>query len=62
MDADDDKPIKKPAHEVGMILDTLSVHELEERIDLLTGEIDRLKQAIATKKASKNAADSVFKF
>jgi uncharacterized small protein (DUF1192 family) len=58
----DDEPIKKPAHEVGMVLDTLSVDELEERIALLTGEIERLKSAIAAKKASRNTADSVFKF
>jgi len=62
MDIDDDKPVKKPTHEVGMVLDTLSVDELEERIELLTAEIERLKSAISAKKASRNAADSVFKF
>jgi uncharacterized small protein (DUF1192 family) len=61
MDIDDDKPIRKPAHEVGMRLDTLSVDELEERIVILTDEIARLQAAIAAKKASRNAADSVFK-
>lgn len=61
MDADDE-PIRKPVHEVGMVLDTLSVDELEERITLLEGEIERLKLAIVRKKDSKTAADSVFKF
>lgn len=58
----DDEPRKKPVHEVGMVLDTLSVNELEERIELLEGEIERLKIAIIRKKDSKTAADSVFKF
>ena len=58
----EDEPVKKPVHEVGMVLDTLSVDELEERIILLKSEIERLKQAIALKKDSRNAADSVFKF
>lgn len=61
MDIDDDRPIKKPVHEIGMVLDTLSVDELEERISLLMDEIERLKAAITRKKASRNAADSVFK-
>ena len=58
----EDEPVKKPVHEVGMVLDTLSVDELEERIILLKSEIERLKQTIALKKDSRNAADSVFKF
>ncbi len=57
----EDEPVKKPVHEIGMVLDTLSVHELEERIALLIGEIERLKSAIVSKKASRNAADTVFK-
>ena len=62
MDIDDDRPVKKPVHEIGMVLDTLSVGELEERIALMTEEIARLEAAINAKKASKSAADSVFKF
>ena len=58
----DDEPVKKPVHEVGMVLDTLSVDELEERIILLESEIERLRLAIAHKKDSRSAADSVFKF
>jgi len=60
---DDDNEVRRiAAHEIGMVLDTLSIGELEERIGLLEGEIERLKSAISQKKASKDAADSVFKF
>ncbi len=64
---DDDNPFdpaprKKPAsHEVGQVLDALSVNELEERIALLRGEIERLEAAKKAKEASKAAADSFFK-
>jgi len=60
---DDDNEVRRiAAHEIGMVLDTLSIGELEERIGFLEGEIERLKSAISQKKASKDAADSVFKF
>jgi uncharacterized small protein (DUF1192 family) len=39
----------------------MSVEELEERIGLLEGEIGRLKEAIAARRKTKEAADSVFK-
>jgi uncharacterized small protein (DUF1192 family) len=39
----------------------LSVEELGERIALLEGEIQRLKEAQAKKRASREAADSFFK-
>jgi uncharacterized small protein (DUF1192 family) len=58
---DDDRPRKKVTHEIGQDLSLLSVEELTERIALLTGEIDRLKEAAAKKRASKDAADSFFK-
>jgi uncharacterized small protein (DUF1192 family) len=55
--------IKKPqAHEVGMPLDAMSVEELEQRIDLLKGEINRLKAAIDSKSQTRKAAESIFKF
>ena len=58
----DDEPRKKPtAHEVGQDLSSLSVHELEERIALLRGEIERLAAARAAKSASMAAADTFFK-
>ena len=59
----DDDEVKKPkGHEVGMPIDTMSVAELEERINLLKGEISRLEQAIAARKNTRAAADSLFKF
>jgi uncharacterized small protein (DUF1192 family) len=58
---DDDKPRKKITHEIGQDLYLLSVEELAERIALLTGEIERLKDAVAKKRSSKDAAASFFK-
>jgi uncharacterized small protein (DUF1192 family) len=59
---DDDLPKKPKAHELGMLLDAMSVEELNDRIGLLEAEIARLKAAIALKQKSKNAAAAVFKF
>lgn len=59
---DDDLVRKKPAHEVGMVLDALSIEELNERIALLREEIARLESAIDAKTKSRSAADAVFKF
>jgi uncharacterized small protein (DUF1192 family) len=58
---DDDRPKKKPVHEVGMALEAMSLSELGERIVLLENEIARLKTAIDAKSASLSAAESVFK-
>lgn len=58
---DDDKPRKKVSHEIGQDLSLLSVQELNERIALLTSEIERLQAAATKKRASKEAANSVFK-
>lgn len=58
---DDDKPRKKVIHDIGQDLSLLSVEELTERIALLTSEIERLQAASAKKRASKEAANSVFK-
>jgi uncharacterized small protein (DUF1192 family) len=59
---DADEPRKKPsAHDIGMVLDSLSIEELEMRIGLLKEEIVRLEAAIAAKQKSRSAADSVFK-
>jgi uncharacterized small protein (DUF1192 family) len=58
----DDDEVKKPrGHEVGMILDAMSVEELTDRIALLEGEIARLRAAIESKQKSKSAADAFFK-
>ena len=58
---DDDKPRKKVTHEIGQDLSLLSVEELAERIALLSSEIDRLKEAMMKKRATKDAASSFFK-
>jgi uncharacterized small protein (DUF1192 family) len=58
---DDDRPRKKVSHEIGQDLSLLSVEELNERIALLASETERLKEAAAKKRASKDAADNFFK-
>ncbi len=58
---DDDRPRKKVTHEIGQDLSLLSVEELNERIALLTSEIERLQTAATKKRASKAAADGFFK-
>jgi uncharacterized small protein (DUF1192 family) len=58
---DEDRPKKKITHEVGQDLTLLSVAELTERVKLLKEEIARLEANMATKQASKSAADLFFK-
>lgn len=58
---DEDRPKKKLVHEIGQDLTLLSVGELTERIALLKDEIARLEANMATKRASKSAADLFFK-
>jgi uncharacterized small protein (DUF1192 family) len=58
---DEEKPKKKLSHEIGQDLSLLSVEELNERIALLTSEADRLREAMAKKRASKDAANAFFK-
>jgi uncharacterized small protein (DUF1192 family) len=58
---DDDKPKKKIEHEIGQDLTLLSAGELAERIALLRDEISRLEADMATKRAVKSAADTLFK-
>ena len=58
---DDDRPRRKISHEIGQDLSLLSVEELNERIALLTTEADRLREAMAKKRASKDAASGFFK-
>jgi uncharacterized small protein (DUF1192 family) len=58
---EDDRPRKKVTHEIGQDLSLLSVEELTDRIALLTTEITRLQEAATKKRASKDAANSLFK-
>lgn len=60
---DEEQRRKAPvSHEVGMVLDALSIAELEQRIGLLEGEIARLRAAIAARGDSRKAAEAAFKF
>jgi uncharacterized small protein (DUF1192 family) len=58
---DEDRPAKKVAHEIGQELALLSVEELNDRIALLKTEISRLEGALASKRASRDAASKFFK-
>ena len=58
---DDDRPKKKIVHEIGQDLTLLSAGELAERVSLLREEIARLEANMASKQASKSAADQFFK-
>jgi uncharacterized small protein (DUF1192 family) len=58
---DDDRPKKKIVHEIGQDLTLLSVGELADRVALLKEEIARLEANMASKQASKSAADLFFK-
>ncbi len=59
----DEQPRKRAiTHEVGMVLDALSVSELEERIGQLEAEIARLRTAIEARGSTKKAAEAAFKF
>ncbi len=65
MDADDEifgaRPQKTPTHVIGQNLDDLSVHQIDERIELLKAEIERLEEARRAKEASRGAAAAFFK-
>lgn len=58
---DDERPKKPVAHDIGSDLSALSAEELQARIDLLRGEIERLDAERLRKEAGKRAADSFFK-
>nr|WP_314086292.1 DUF1192 domain-containing protein [uncultured Shinella sp.] len=58
---DDDRPLKKTAHEIGSDLSLLSVDELSARIELLKAEIARLESEKTKKGASRSAAESLFR-
>jgi uncharacterized small protein (DUF1192 family) len=58
---EDDRPKRKPVHEIGQDLALLSIEELSDRISLLNDEMARLQAALEKKRASRNAADGFFK-
>ena len=58
---DELRPVKPVGPALGEDLSLLSIHELEERIAACRREIDRLEAALADKRASRAAADSVFR-
>jgi uncharacterized small protein (DUF1192 family) len=58
----EDLPKAKPkTHDIGQDLSALSISELEERVRLLKGEIERLEAECIRKDKAKSAADGVFK-
>lgn len=60
---EDDRPEPKVSPmEFGADLSRLSLEEIEERIELHKVEIARLEALLAAKRASRSAAESVFKF
>jgi uncharacterized small protein (DUF1192 family) len=62
IDPDELLPKKKaPDIVLGEDLSAMSAHELEARIAALETEISRCREAIVARRATKSAADSVFK-
>ncbi len=57
----EDLPKKPPAVTLGENLDLLSVSELEQRVQELETEIQRVKAIMQAKRASKHAADAFFR-
>jgi uncharacterized small protein (DUF1192 family) len=57
----DELPKKKPQIIIGENLELMSMTELEQRVQELESEIERVKTVIASKRASKSAADSLFR-
>ncbi|WP_048644766.1 DUF1192 domain-containing protein [Nitratireductor soli] len=58
---DEDGAKPKTGHQIGQDLSLLSVEELHSRIAQMKGEITRLEQEIASKGATKNAAEALFR-
>jgi uncharacterized small protein (DUF1192 family) len=58
---EDDRPKKKPVHEIGQDLSSLSIEELTVRVALLQDELARLQTALEQKRASRSTADQFFK-
>ena len=60
-DEDEEKAKKRRDIEIGSDLSTLSVDELDERIELLKAEIGRIEEEKKQKQSSLSAADAFFK-
>lgn len=58
---DDDLPKKKPESEFPRNLENMSVDDLEEYVGELRNEIARVEMDMEKKRASRDAADSIFK-
>lgn len=58
---EEDAPAKLPVFQIGQPLDLLSVEEINDTVELLAAEIERLRAAAQTKEAHLNAADALFK-
>lgn len=58
---DEERPVKKLAHEIGADLSLLSVDELQMRIELLKAEILRLETESAKKASGRAAAENLFR-
>lgn len=61
MDTEEESGKKSVAHEVGMVLDSLSIDELEGRIIVLEKEIVRIRSALKDKSETKTVAEAVFR-
>lgn len=58
---DDDRPAKRTVHEIGQDLSMLSLTEIDQRIEALKAEIERLSEIRTKKDASRSAADAFFR-
>ena len=60
-DEDEEKAKKRRDIEIGSDLSTLSVDELDERVELLKAEIGRIEEEKKQKQSSLSAAEAFFK-
>lgn len=58
---EDDRPLRKTTHEIGQDLSSLSIEEIDIRIELLNGEIERLNATRQAKQSQRQAAELFFK-
>ena len=58
---EEEPPRKAKTHEIGQDLSLLSVGELNERIEVLKAEIERLEAELKAKGATKSAAEALFR-